>query len=145
MYSEDVEFRRTLFSGSLLDLAGDTDTDQSVVWLELLQGLWGIVDEGKASGLAATELGLEAEDVDLLLGALVELSKLAAEVILGDVGAVWVQNVTVIRNVSPPFSFSSSCLSICRSLCHIFDARAVVLRRRSLSNPLEVLYLDGLT
>lgn len=65
------------------------------MWLELLEGLWGIVNKGETGGLAATELGLEAEDVDLLLGALVELSELAAEVVLGDVGAVWVQNVTV--------------------------------------------------
>lgn len=65
------------------------------MWLELGEGLWGVVDEGESSGLATTELGLETEDVDLLLLALVELSELATEVVLGDVGAVWVQNVTV--------------------------------------------------
>lgn len=88
---------RTLCSGWLLDLLCGTDTDQSEVWLELLEGLWGIVNEGEAGGLAATELGLETEDVDLVLGALVQLSELATEVVLGHVGAVWVQDVTVVH------------------------------------------------
>jgi hypothetical protein len=87
--------KRTLLSGWLLDLAGNTNSDQSVVWLELLQCLWGIVNEGESGSLSTTELGLEAENVDLLLGALVELSELAAEVILGDIGAVWVKDVTI--------------------------------------------------
>ena len=65
------------------------------MWLELLEGLWGIVDKGETGGLAATELGLETENIDLLLCALVQLSELAAEVVLGNVGAVWVQDVTV--------------------------------------------------
>lgn len=88
---------RTLCPGWLLDLLCGTDTDKSEVWLELLEGLWGIVNEGEAGGLAATELGLETEDVDLLLGALVQLSELATEVVLGHVGAVWVQDVTVVK------------------------------------------------
>lgn len=67
------------------------------MWLELLEGLWGIVNEGEAGGLAATVLGLETEDVDLVLGALVQLSELATEVVLGHVGAVWVQDVTVVN------------------------------------------------
>jgi hypothetical protein len=86
-----------LRSGWLLDLLCGTDTDQAEVRLELLEGLWGIVDEGETSGLAATELGLETEDVDLVLGALVQLSELATEVVLGHVGAVWVQDVTVVH------------------------------------------------
>lgn len=65
------------------------------MWLELLQCLWGVVDEGETSGLSTTKLCLETEDVDLVLAGLVELSELAAKLILGDVCAVWVQDVTV--------------------------------------------------
>ena len=64
------------------------------MWLELLKCLRGIVNEGETGGLAATKLCLEAENVDLLLGGLVQLSELAAEIFLGNVGAVWVQDVT---------------------------------------------------
>jgi len=81
--------------GSLLDLAGHADTDQSVVRLELLHGLGRVVDEGEAGALATTELGAETEDGDLVLGGLVELGELLAELILGDVGAVGVEDVTV--------------------------------------------------
>lgn len=82
-------------SAGLLDLVGETDTDESVVWLELLKGFWGIVDEGETGSLSTTELGLETEDVYLVLVGLVELSELLSELILGDVGSVWVEDVTV--------------------------------------------------
>lgn len=81
--------------GGLLDLLGQADTDQAVVGLELLQGLRGVVDEGETSGLAATELGAQAEDGNLVLAGLVETGKLLAELILGDVGTVGVQDVTI--------------------------------------------------
>ena len=83
-----------LLSGGLLDLAGVADADQSVVGLELLHGLDGIVDEGETGGLAATVLGAHAEDVDLILVRLVHFGELAAEVIFTDVGAVGVQDIT---------------------------------------------------
>lgn len=82
-------------SGSLLDLGGHANADESVVGLELLHGLVGVVDEGEAGALATTELGAETEDRDLLLGSLVQLGELLAELILGDVGAVGVKDVTV--------------------------------------------------
>lgn len=84
---------RTLLSAGLLDLGCNTDANQSVVWLELLEGLWGIVDEGETGSLATTELSLETENVDLVLAGLVQLSELGAELVLGDVGAVWVEDV----------------------------------------------------
>lgn len=65
--------------------------------LEALERLGGVVDEGEAGALSTTVLGLETEDVDLVFGALVQLAELAAEVLLGDVGSVGVQNVTVVR------------------------------------------------
>lgn len=84
----------TLLSAGLLDLLGSTDTDETVVRLELLQGLLGVVDEGEASALATTVLRTEAEDGDLVLVGLVQVGELAAELILGDVGAVGVEDVT---------------------------------------------------
>lgn len=65
------------------------------MWLELLHGLGGVVEEGKAGALATTKLCPEAEDGDLVLGGLVELRELLAELILGHVGARWVEDVTV--------------------------------------------------
>jgi hypothetical protein len=62
--------------------------------LELLEGLGGIVDEGEAGGLAATELGAQTEDLDLLLLGLVQGADLLTELLLGDVGAVGVEDVT---------------------------------------------------
>lgn len=98
-------YRRTLLSGSLLDLGGLANTDESVVGLELLHGLGRVVDESKASGLATTVLGAETEDGDLVLGGLVELGELLAELILGDVGAVGVKDVTVERESSVHHTF----------------------------------------
>lgn len=90
----------TLLSAGLLDLVGQADADQAVVRLELLHGLGRVVDKGEAGGLAATELGAQTEDGDLVLAGLVEAGELVTELILGDVGAVGVQNVTVRRSRS---------------------------------------------
>ena len=88
---------RTLLPGSLLDLVGHADTDEAVVGLELLHGLVGVVDEGEAGALATTELGAESEDGDLVLVGLVELGELLTELVLGDVGTVGVEDITVLR------------------------------------------------
>jgi len=85
--------QRTLLSAGLLDLAGKANTDESVVGLELLHGLGGVVDEGEASGLSTTELGAEAEDGDLVLLGLVHAGELVAELILADVGTAGVEDV----------------------------------------------------
>lgn len=70
------------------------------MWLELLQGLGRIVDEREASCLSTTELCLETENVDLVLVGLVHLGELATEFIFGDVGAVWVEDVTISHSIS---------------------------------------------
>lgn len=85
----------TLLSRGLLDLVGLSVADEAVVWLELLHGLGGVVEEGESGALAATVLCPEAEDGHLVLGGLVELGELLAELILGNVGARWVEDVTV--------------------------------------------------
>lgn len=63
--------------------------------LELLHGLGGVIDKSEASGLATTELGAETEDVDLVLGGLVEGGQLLAELVLGDVRTVGVEDIPV--------------------------------------------------
>lgn len=110
---------RTLLSAGLLDLGGLAVTDEPVVGLELLHRLGAVVDEGEASGLATTVLGAETEDGDLVLVGLVELGELGAELILGDVGTVGVEDVTVQCIVSPRCSISLA----------ISCARSVVRRR----------------
>lgn len=85
---------RTLLPRRPLGLGGKPDPDEPVLGLELLHGLGRVVDEAEAGRLAATELGAQAEDGDLVLGGLVEAGELLAELILGDVGAVGVEDVT---------------------------------------------------
>ena len=68
-------YRRTLLSAWLLNLACKSNADQSVVWLELLQCLWWIIDEGESSSLSTTELSLKTEDVYLVLVGLVKLGE----------------------------------------------------------------------
>jgi hypothetical protein len=87
--------KRTLLPAGLLDLGGHAVSDEPVAGLELLHGLGAVVDESEASGLATTEVCLEAENGDILLLGLVELTELAAELVLGDVRAVGVENIAI--------------------------------------------------
>ena len=87
--------KRTLLSGRSLRLGGEAHPDESVLRLKLLHSLGGVIDESEASGLATTELCAEAKDGDLVLGGLVESGQLLAELVLGDVGAAGVQDITV--------------------------------------------------
>jgi hypothetical protein len=119
---------RTLLAGGLLDLVGDTDTDETVVGLELLQGLGGVVDQSEAGGLATTVLRAETEHGDLVLVGLVQVGQLLAELVLGDVRAVGVEDVPKFaKDVRPVFlrcviavcivcSDVFSCLVLCRSI-----------------------------
>jgi len=85
---------RTLLSASLLDLVGKAVPHETVVGLELLHGLGRVVQKGESSALAATVLGAETEDGNRSLLGLVQRGELVAELILGDIGAVWVEDVT---------------------------------------------------
>ena len=80
--------------------------------LELLHRLGGVIDEGEAGGLAATELCPQAEDADLVLVGLVETSKLFPEVLLGDVGAVGVEDVTASRRKKTGLAIRSRACSV---------------------------------
>jgi hypothetical protein len=86
---------RTLLSRCALRLGGEAHADQSVLRLELLHGLGRVVDEGETGCLATTELRAQTEDGDLVLLGLVHGGKLLTELLLGDVGAAGVQDVTV--------------------------------------------------
>jgi hypothetical protein len=66
------------------------------VGLKFLQRLWGIVDESETSCLSTTELSSQTENIDLILVGLVEFGELGSEFVLGDVGAVGVEDITVI-------------------------------------------------
>jgi hypothetical protein len=92
---------RTLLPGSLLDLGGHAVSYEPVAGLELLHSLGAVVDESEAGALAATEVCLEAEDGDILLLGLVQLTELAAELVLGDVRAVGVENIAIMATVRP--------------------------------------------
>ena len=65
--------------------------------LELLHRLVRVVDESKAGALAATVVRLETEDGNILLLGLVELAELTTEFVLGNVGAVGVEDVAACR------------------------------------------------
>lgn len=102
-------------AGSLLDLGSGTDTDETVVRLELLQGLGGVVDESEAGALTTTVLCAETEDGDLVLVGLVQVGQLVTELILGDVGAVGVEDVPkfVEKNVRSGISDDNWLVSVC--------------------------------
>jgi hypothetical protein len=65
------------------------------VRFEFLQCFGRVIDQGETSCLSTTELGLETENVDLVLVGLVEFRKLGSQVVLGDVGTVGVEDITV--------------------------------------------------
>lgn len=71
------------------------DTDESVVGFEFLHGLDRVVDQSEASGLATTVLSPHAENVDLILVGLVNFGQFRAEVVLGDVWSVGVEDITI--------------------------------------------------
>ena len=54
-------------------------SDQSVLGLEFLGKVHGVVDEGEAGALAATKVGSEAEGEDTVGGALVHTSQLLTD------------------------------------------------------------------
>lgn len=91
---------RTLLSAGLLNLGCLSVSHQSVVWLELLDRLGGVVEQREASALAATKLCSQAEDRDLVLVGLVQASELLAEFVLRDVRAGWMEDVTGSSGVS---------------------------------------------
>lgn len=86
---------RTLLPGGLLDLGGKAVSYEPVAGLELLHGLGAVVDESETGALAATEVCLEAEDRDIFLLGLVKLTELGAELVLGDVCAVGVEDIAI--------------------------------------------------
>ena len=85
----------TLLPARLLDLGRLSVSHESVVRLELLHRLARVVDEREAGALATTILRPETEARDLVLARLVQFAELAAELILGDVGAVGVEDIAV--------------------------------------------------
>ena len=68
----------------------ETYTSEHLLAVELLSSVKRIVDESEASGSATTELGLEAENRNVLILGLEGLSKLALDVGLRDVGQLGV-------------------------------------------------------
>lgn len=102
----------TLLSAGLLDLRAGTDADQAVVRLELLQGLLRVVDQSEAGALATTVLRAEPEDGHLVLVGLVQVGQLLAELILGDVGAVGVEDVPVKKKIRSLFP-NRTCVCVC--------------------------------
>ena len=68
----------------------ETYTSEHLLAVELLSSVKRIVDESETSGSATTELGLEAENRNVLILGLEGLSKLALDVSLRDVGQLGV-------------------------------------------------------
>jgi hypothetical protein len=98
-------YERTLLSAGTLGLGGHANSDEPVLGLELLHGLGRVIDKGETSGLTTTEVGAETEDGDLVLLGLVEATELLAELLLGDVGAVGVEDITA-REISVSLTWS---------------------------------------
>ena len=84
----------TLLPASLLNLVCHANPHQPVVGLELLQRLCAVIDERKTSALATTVLCPEAENGDLVLACFVELRELGAKLVLGDIRAARMEDIT---------------------------------------------------
>ena len=65
--------------------------------LEFLHHLIGVVDQREASALTTTVLSPEAKAADLVFVGFVELGKLLAELVFGDVRAVRVEDVAMTQ------------------------------------------------
>lgn len=92
-----------LLSAGLLDLGCVSHPDESVVGFEFLHRLDTVVDEGETGRLPTTVLRPHAEDVDLVFVGFVHLGKSGAQVVLGDIGAVGMEDITVARNIMSVF------------------------------------------
>ena len=66
---------------------------ESVLGLELLGVVHGVVDQAEAGGLATTEVCLESEDEDSVSSAAVHLGQLLSDVSLGHRGLAGVEDV----------------------------------------------------
>jgi hypothetical protein len=96
--SEFLQFILPLFallSAGLLDLGSRPDSHLSVTWFEFLHCLGRVVDECKSSALPTTVVCPHAEDIDLVFVCLVRFREFAAELIFGNICAVWVEDITV--------------------------------------------------
>lgn len=89
------EEEHTLLAGRLFDLGSVAVANFAVVRLEFLEVVVGVVNQSKTSRLPATELGAESKNGDRVFVGLVKVGKLGAELILGDVGSVGVEDITV--------------------------------------------------
>jgi hypothetical protein len=105
--------RRTLLSAGLLDLRRKSYSDQAIMGLKFLQRFWRIVHERETGCLSATVLCLQTENVDLVLVGLVHFSELASEFILGDVGTVGVEDITIRTPSEFQFNSNSDTIIIC--------------------------------
>lgn len=87
--------KHTLLPTRLLNLGRLPIPYQPIMRLELLHRLLAVVDEREAGALAAAVLRAETEARDRVLGGFVEFREFLAQLIFGDVGARWVEDVTI--------------------------------------------------
>jgi hypothetical protein len=79
--------------------------------LELFHDLMRIVDERESSALSSTVLCPEAEAGDLVFVNFVEFSEFLAELVLGDVGAVGMEDIAIGDGISKGPSDANSLLA----------------------------------
>lgn len=89
----------TLLPASLLNLCSRPIPHQPIMRLKLLHHLMAVVYQSEPSRFASAVLCAETEAGYLVFVGLVEFGELLTELVLGDVGAVGVENVTVERGV----------------------------------------------
>ena len=76
-----------------LDFVLDSETDQSVLGLELAKGIFTVIDDAESSGLSSSELGAESEKNNKVGGGLVHGADNLLEFSLGYVGTSRVDDV----------------------------------------------------
>lgn len=87
--------QRTLLPRRLFNFGSNSISDQSVMRFKFLQGFRGIIYESEASCFSTTKLCAKTENAELILACLIHLGQFATEIILGDIGAAGMEDVTV--------------------------------------------------
>merc|ERR1712002_1365647 len=90
LLSSVLPFLLLLTAGLGLGL-DDSLSDKAVLGLELLGEIHCVVDQTEPSGLATSEVGLEAECEHPVGGAVVHLGQLLADICLGHRSLAWVE------------------------------------------------------
>jgi len=75
-----------------------TNPGESVLGLKLLEEVHGVIDQGKASGLATTKVGAETKARDNIRSDFVHLGEFLSNLLLGDGCSAWMEDINDLKH-----------------------------------------------